>query len=447
MMNAKFLTVSYNELQFNKGNMSSVKKSDGDFTKVLNEQQDNFKVASKSKEDSSLNETKGIEESSKRKEIANLYNKIKVDAKEEISPEEKLQIACEQVAQYIQNLIGKIKEELNVSVDEVVDEIKELNLNVTDLFDVKNISKLVMSLSEQNDMSMLLVDDRFSSLIKELGIEAEKMIDTLKQDLNLNDKEFEEFLQKFEETIKVNDFLVEDDSDIVMIDDVKVDSNNKNLEGKVRYESNEAQVSSVDTKAAVAEKDFGKSTSGDSGENNSALDYEGISMESVISKLQDKIENNPLMAKEGISKTVMNQILDGITANVNKEMTSLELQLNPESLGKVNVTVSAKEGILTAQIAAQTEIAKEAIESQIGILKETFENQGLKVEEVEVTLASKSFDQNLSNKSSDENGNSKSRRHISKEELDEINGIKTAEEEIVKEEVLKELGTTVSYQA
>ena len=75
----------------------------------------------------------------------------------------------------------------------------------------------------------------------------------------------------------------------------------------------------------------------------------------------------------GISETVMNQILDSISANVNSEMTSLELQLNPESLGKVNVTVSAKEGILTAQIVAQTEIAKEAIESQISVLKETFE--------------------------------------------------------------------------
>lgn len=44
--------------------------------------------------------------------------------------------------------------------------------------------------------------------------------------------------------------------------------------------------------------------------------------------------------------------------------------LNPERLGSVHVTVSAKNGILTAQIAAQNEQVKTALENQMTTLRE-----------------------------------------------------------------------------
>lgn len=450
MVNAKFLTVSYTDLQLDAGKVTNNKKSDTDFTEILNEQRDNFKTNSKDEKDS-LNISE-VKDSSKRDEIQKMFKEINISKKDEINPEEKTEAVFVQVIEYLQNVIQKVSEELNISPEEVIEGIKELDFKPTDLFDMKNISKLVVSLSGEKDMSSLLVNDKLSGLVKEIFAESENLRAFLKDNLGLSEDEFNKLLQKFDEAVEVEDFfvneLVETDTELGKIDNNFIKSDAELIEKDI---DDEVQ---IDTKNVLVKdensglnSDFDKNNSNSNGENNSHMTYEGISMETVITKLQSVIETNSSVEKTGIRDTIINQILDGISTNVNSEMTSIELQLNPESLGKVNVTVSSKEGILTAQIVAQTEIAKEAIESQIATLKETFENQGLKVEEVEVTLASKSFDQNLSNQSSDENGNSKSRKHISQEEIDEINGLKATEEEKVVEEVLKELGTTVSYQA
>ncbi len=90
---------------------------------------------------------------------------------------------------------------------------------------------------------------------------------------------------------------------------------------------------------------------------------------------------------------IVNQIIEQVKVNLTRETTSMEIQLNPESLGKVNLTVSAKEGVMVANFAVQTEMAKEAIESQMHILKEQFDQKGIKVEAVEVTVTDFAFAQ------------------------------------------------------
>lgn len=70
----------------------------------------------------------------------------------------------------------------------------------------------------------------------------------------------------------------------------------------------------------------------------------------------------------------------------------MEMMLNPENLGKVNLNVSVKEGVVTATLTAQDELVKSAIENQLLTLKESLNNQGLKVEAVEVTVESHAFE-------------------------------------------------------
>ena len=41
----------------------------------------------------------------------------------------------------------------------------------------------------------------------------------------------------------------------------------------------------------------------------------------------------------------------------------MEMQLNPENLGKIYVQVTAKEGVVTAHLAVQNEIVKECIKN------------------------------------------------------------------------------------
>ena len=92
-------------------------------------------------------------------------------------------------------------------------------------------------------------------------------------------------------------------------------------------------------------------------------------------------------------------------------------------------------------------MAKNAIEQQLTILKENFEKQGLKVTEIEVTIASHSFEQNLDKESDNKEQQQNRNSGIRKSLLDEINGIQS--EEVVEEKdiVMQTLGNTVSYLA
>ena len=90
---------------------------------------------------------------------------------------------------------------------------------------------------------------------------------------------------------------------------------------------------------------------------------------------------------------ILDQVVSQIRLRVVADTTKLEMQLHPASLGKVNVAVSAAAGVTTAVLTVENQAAKEALESQMIILKENFQQQGLKVDAVEVTVSEFGLDQ------------------------------------------------------
>jgi flagellar hook-length control protein FliK len=82
----------------------------------------------------------------------------------------------------------------------------------------------------------------------------------------------------------------------------------------------------------------------------------------------------------------------------------MELSLHPASLGNVNILLtSGKDGIV-AKFTAQNQIVKEAVEAQMVQLQQKFDEQGIKVTSIEVTIASHSFEQNLEQGNDRRNG-------------------------------------------
>ena len=76
----------------------------------------------------------------------------------------------------------------------------------------------------------------------------------------------------------------------------------------------------------------------------------------------------------------MRQVSQMTKVMVTQAESSIEMQLNPANLGKVYLQVVSREGVITAQLAAQNEAVKEALENQVAILKENMNQQGIKVE-------------------------------------------------------------------
>ena len=119
---------------------------------------------------------------------------------------------------------------------------------------------------------------------------------------------------------------------------------------------------------------------------------------------------------------ITRQIVEQIKIMIKPEQTSMEIQLNPESLGRINLSVVAKDGIMTAHFTAQNELAKEAIESQMQVLKDNLNNQGLKVESIEVTVSNFSFDQSNQASAGSEKGqqNHSQNRNLNSGEADQF---------------------------
>ncbi|MDE6641475.1 MAG: flagellar hook-length control protein FliK, partial [Acetatifactor sp.] len=95
------------------------------------------------------------------------------------------------------------------------------------------------------------------------------------------------------------------------------------------------------------------------------------------------------------TQNIMRQIMDYMKVNLKADMSTMEMQLHPASLGTLQVQIASKGGVVTANFITQNEAVKAALESQMVQLQERFEEQGVKVEAIEVTVQTHQFEQNL----------------------------------------------------
>lgn len=147
---------------------------------------------------------------------------------------------------------------------------------------------------------------------------------------------------------------------------------------------------------------------------------------------------------------IVNQVSERIRSVVNANTTSVEVQLNPESLGKVFFSVVSKGGIMTANFQVQTEEAKNALESQIMILKDNLEAKNLKVESVEVHVSDFSFDQsNQAEKQAQEEAAKQGRRRFRYDagEADESEQVAEVSAEQVRRQVMRDSGGSIDFTA
>ena len=95
------------------------------------------------------------------------------------------------------------------------------------------------------------------------------------------------------------------------------------------------------------------------------------------------------------TERIMRQLTDMVKLVKNENLTEMELQLHPASLGTVNVSLTTKGGVVTAEFVTQNETVKAAIEAQASQLQAKLEEQGVKVEAIEVSVASHQMERNL----------------------------------------------------
>ena len=149
-----------------------------------------------------------------------------------------------------------------------------------------------------------------------------------------------------------------------------------------------------------------------------------------------------------VSQTdIVRQVVDEIKLNLSKDVTSMTLQLNPEQLGKVQIHVTTKNGVMQAQIIAETEAARNAVESGLSLLKEAFDNRDLKVDAIEVMVGTQDYFENgeAQTQADAESGRENQRKRVTGINLQADSDDEISENQKLESEMMKAQGNQVSY--
>ena len=167
------------------------------------------------------------------------------------------------------------------------------------------------------------------------------------------------------------------------------------------------------------------------------------SIQKAFSEVVDDVSN--------VNQTdIVRQVVEQIKLTTGQQMQSIEVMLNPENLGKVHITVTAREGVVTAQLTAQNEQVKAALENQMTALKEHFNNQGIKVEAVEITIESHGFEAEQNLEGNDSNQAGQERKASRKLDLSSLEGLEESEmtdQEIRARDAIVNGDSSVEYSA
>ena len=159
------------------------------------------------------------------------------------------------------------------------------------------------------------------------------------------------------------------------------------------------------------------------------------------------------------AENVLRQVLEQMRTQVRPGVTELDMQLHPQSLGRVNVNLQAMDGgEMIARFTAQNETVRAALASQMPQLLQRFEEQGIKVNEVQVMVAEHGFNEQRDRNMSREDQRNEQQTGIERAgrmrriSLDLAN--MTADDiasldddQRVEAEMLAAEGTTVNYRA
>lgn len=421
--------------------------------------------------------------------------------------------------QELQSLGEEIKEQIEDSLDLTEEEVTEvmelLGLTTMDLLDTQNIVALVQELTGSDSAMELLTNDSFQQLMADVT----ELIGNFEQVNELSPKEFaqvvETVLQSQGQTLPEDAPLTEnagtmttlEASDTVdTVDGITVPQGQETVEqpngSEAVAEEQQPQTTAKEEVTApqtpVAEEsvneqpleteelpawETAKDNSDETGQNmeqstsdpskdlfkqkeqkaesliNEHANYQpdvtnagqtrGVNAQPVVTAADSYLDAEQLLAQfEGMARTLATD-----------SGTTIEMQLNPANLGRLFLSVSEKEGNVSATITASNEEVKEALQTQMAALRETLQMQGIKVEAVEVTVATHEFEQNLDGNQS-ANGQAQSereqqaqaeaeksgRRNLNLNDLDGLSGLMSEEERLVAQ-MMADQGNSVDFKA
>lgn len=327
-----------------------------------------------------------------------------------------------------------IKDITGLSDDELAEVMAALGMSFTDLLDMGNLKLFVMFINNTSDVTDLLMDESMMSQLNNLAdVIADIDIEAL---TGMTESDFAQLLQdmadgSFADTVNSGSAVQEAGAgrtvtvEFVNEGDAQVTSKQEETAqyaaaGKENNEvPKETAVQEEGTKLVTGreQENPGNAGQAENFKQGTGSQPDGAMPEDVQTEARPVAHEESFNSQAGFIQNlaqavsdvqdgampqqanmqtminIVNQVVEQIKVTMGKEMTNMQLQLNPESLGKVLVSVTSNHGVMTANFTVQSEEAKEALQSQMFALREALESRSLKVDAVEVEVSDFTFSQ------------------------------------------------------
>lgn len=323
----------------------------------------------------------------------------------------------------MQQILQQITEQLGVSPEEVLQAMDALGISAEDLS--QNMAALLSELTGTDQMAVL-TDESLYTQVSDLANAVEKTIEELADTLGMDKEQLTTLLQ---DSVKEPEepVIVAEQESAAPVTDMQQES------------TGDQEVQTATTTDIEAEQP--RETKRDE---NGNMQQQMQDMQKPTENLQ-QTQGSAIAAEQTTERfdlqrtqKIIDQIADYVKIHSSEKLTSMEIELNPASLGSVNLHVSSKGGVISAQLYAQDEAVRTALESQVAALKESLEAQGMKVDAIEITEHSHQLEQNLDQNGGQQEGaeaQKKSGRRLLN--LDELPEEEAYEEEMTQAEKLQ----------
>mgnify|MGYP000788411584 FL=1 len=396
--------------------------------------------------------------------------------------------------QFQSDVVRTVAEQLGVSEDSVKDMMESLGLTAFDLLNPENLAQLAMQLTGETSPMDLLMNDQFQGLMQqidqlggqlanELELQPAQMdeliaqMDILQTPETLTDEEMQilndaagqqttadtvstDIMPELAQTDEVQPmdkqadvFQEEPKSDEVRTQQPQAQDTKQTTEQQTDTGDADADAQTGDQmKSAQPEKMTADRSSSDVAKTQTVVQMQDTAGVPTADTVADITPETSYVSIDTMD--LLEQVAEQIRVNVSEGTSSMEMQLNPENLGKVYVNISSKEGVIHAQLAASNEAVRAALETQVADLRQNLNQAGVKVDAVEVTVASHEFEKNLeqnqeSEKQQGERQQEQSggrRRNLNLSSLDGLSGLMT-EEETLAAQMMRENGNSMDVTA
>ena len=367
----------------------------------------------------------------------------------------------EKVDEKIKEIKTAIKDELGVTDEDIEEAMAALGIAPVGLLNADEIKGLMLELSGETDPMALVTNEELLGSITDVTKLASEMFTQIQDEFGVTNDD----LKALYEPANVTDIPVMAAETGPVLEEVNDVDTEKDDNSGVRVEitrSDEApdtrimegsstEALSLDRKAAQVMNDRKQEDDMQNAMSGQNFTTETPAAESVV---QDAVQPTQSYVD---NEDIFRQVTDSIKVNITEDATSMELQLHPASLGTVNLQIASNGGVVTAHLLVQNEAVKNVLEGQLVQLLQTFEEQGQKVEAIEVSVAGYDLDRSL-NQNTGSDGSDRqerrtegvgrtTRRRLNLNELEEEDLEGLTEEEQLAAEMMAANGGSVDYTA